>query len=149
MVTQGLNAWLPFSRSVILPVGPAKYSFEKVGSDYKLAMSVPGAASTILLDADLRVISAVFEPPQNLRITTEFKSGPDGYLLGSIRTEPTAGSEGGGEASFAYSYQTVQGFQLPLEVIVSPSTTKPWHFTLADCKAVTGIPVKGLPKSAP
>lgn len=29
MVTQGLNAWLPFSTNVILPVGPTKYNFQK------------------------------------------------------------------------------------------------------------------------
>jgi hypothetical protein len=149
MVTQGLNAWLPFSTNVILPVVPTRYSFEKFGSGYKLTMNGPGVASTILLDAGLRVTSGVAQRPQDLRFTTQFIEGPDGYLLQSVRTGSTRG-ETNGEATFAYSYQTVEGFQLPSEVVVSPSTTEPWRFSLVDCKVVQGIKVRvGPPPAAP
>lgn len=149
MVTQGLNAWLPFSTNVILPVGPTKYNFEKLDSGYKLTMSGPGVTSTILFDADLRVTSGVAQQPQDLRFTTQFIKGPDGYLLASVRTGSTSGDTSG-EATFAYTYQTVEGFQLPSEVTVSPAATEPWRFSLADCKVAKSVTVHvGPPPSAP
>jgi hypothetical protein len=140
MITQGLNAWLPFSTNVILPVGPTKYNFEKLDTGYKLTMSGPGVASTILLDAELRVTSGVAQQPQDLRFTTQFIKGPDGYLLESVRTGSTSGDTSG-DATFAFTYQTVEGFQLPSEVVVSPSTTEPWRFSLADCKVAKSATV--------
>jgi hypothetical protein len=144
MVTQGLNAWLPFSTNVILPVGPTKYNFQKLDSGYKLTMNGPGVAATILLDSDMHVTSGVGQLPQDLRFTTQFTNGPNGFLLESVRTGSPSGDTGG-DATFAYTYQTVQGFQLPLEITVSPATTKPWHFALNDCKIVNSIIIHVAP----
>ena len=38
MVSSGVNAWLPFSTNVILPLKPTKFSFQKKDTDYKLTM---------------------------------------------------------------------------------------------------------------
>jgi len=149
MITQGLNAWLPFSTNVILPVGPTKYSFQTLGSGYKLVMNGTNVAATILLDADLKVTSGVVQLPQDLRFTTEFETGPDGYLLKSVETGSTAESAVGGNATFAYTYQAVDGIQLPSEVIVSPATAKPFHLALTDCKVVKFAIVKVGPPPAP
>jgi hypothetical protein len=138
MASQGFDAWLPFSTNVILPMGTTKFSFQESNPGYKLTMSGPNVAATLLLDSDLRVTSGVSHLPQDLRFTTEFRPGPDGFLLQSVRTGSTSGGTGR-DATFAYTYQVVQGFQLPLEVTVSPATTEPWKFTLADCKVVSGI----------
>lgn len=144
MITQGLNAWLPFCTNVILPVGPTKYKFEKLDSGYKLTMNGPGVNATILLDSDLRVTSGVVQSPQDLRFTTEFGPGPDGLLLASVKTGSTTGDTNG-EARFAYTYQTMEEFQLPLEVTVSPSMNKPWQYALADCKVVKSITIHVAP----
>lgn len=145
MITQGLNAWLPFSTNVILPIGPTNYNFQSLGGGYKLTMDGPGVAATLLLDSELRVTSGVVQAPQDLRFTTEFEAGPDGYLLGSVRTGSTTGSDTGGEATFSYTYQMVEEFQLPSVVTVSPATTKPFQFTLTGCKVVKFVAVHVAP----
>ena len=147
MIPAGLSAWLPSSTNVILPVGPTKFNFQKIDPGYRLQMNGSGLEVTLLLTEDLRVTSEVSKLPQPMRATTEFSSGPDGFLLSSVKTAPTTDPNTNTEAGFAYTYQTVQGFQLPSLVTITPSTTEPWHYTLTDCKVMTGIMIEvGPPK---
>lgn len=74
-----------------------------------------------------------------MRFTTEFMNGPNGFLLESTKTWPATSTASDGEATFAYTYQTVQGFQLPSLVTVTASTSETWYYDLTDCKAMTGI----------
>jgi hypothetical protein len=147
MTSSGLNAWLPFSTNVILPVGPTKSVFEKVDAGYKLLMNGPGVTATLLLKEDLRITSVVSELPQPMRASTEFTTGPNGFLLSSVRTGPTTDPAMNNEATFAFTYQTVGGFQLPSMVTVTPATTEAWHYALTDCKAMRGVVIEvGPPK---
>ena len=142
MVSSGLNAWLPSSTNVVLPVGTTKYQFEKLPSGFKVLMTDDHVKGTLLLDADLRVASGEIELPQPMSFTTEFKSGPQGYVLSSIRTGPPPN-----DAAFAYTYQSVDGFQLPAEITVTPATTGEWQYRLTDCKVVKFVKLQvGLPK---
>lgn len=143
--SSGLNAWLPFSTNVILPVGGTSARFEKLDAGYKLSMVGVGVAATILLKDDLRITSVVSSRPQPMRATTEFAKGPDGYLPKLLEVGNTAGGSNG-RASFAYTYQAVDGFQLPDEVTVTAETQEVWKYSLKDCKAMKGIVIKGLPK---
>src|SRR5260370_3511076 len=59
MVSGGLNGWLPFSTNVILTTGRTKFNFEKINSGYKLVMTGPGVAATLLLGDDMRLTSPV------------------------------------------------------------------------------------------
>jgi hypothetical protein len=147
IVSSGLNAWLPFSTNVILPVQPTKSSFQKIDQGYKLTMNGRGVAATLLLKTDMRVTSGVVQPPQPMRFTTEFIDGPNGYLLASVRTGSTTSTDTDGVATFSYTYQAVQGFQLPSLVTVTSSSSEKWQYTLTDCKAMRGVIIKvGLPK---
>jgi hypothetical protein len=144
MISQGLDAWLPSAMNEILPMKPTKFSFEEMETGYKVTMTGTNVDGKLLLGQDLRVTSGVLQLPQPTRFTTSFIDGPQGYLLESVRTGATDGSTGG-EATFAYTYQSVENFQLPSVVTVRPSTTKPWHYGLTDCKIVTGIKIEVLP----
>jgi hypothetical protein len=142
MVSSGLNAWLPSSTNVVLPVGTTKYQFEKLPSGFRLSMKGDDVQGTLFLGADFRVSSGAMDLPQPMSFTTEFKSGPQGYLLNSIRTGPPPN-----DAEFAYTYQSVDGFQLPAEITVTPATTGKWQYQLNDCKVVKFVKLQvGLPK---
>jgi hypothetical protein len=147
MVSSGLNAWIPSSTNVILPVGKTQYAFEKLPSGYKLTMKGENVAGTLLLEPDLRVTSGVMQLPQPMRFSTNFEAGPQGFVLASVKTGQTTSTAAGGEATFAYTYQSVDGIQLPDMVTVTPATTGKWHYGLTDCKVVKFVRVQALPHS--
>jgi hypothetical protein len=105
-------------------------------------MNGKNGAGTLLLQPDLRLMSGVMQLPQPMRFSTDFKSGPQGFILSSVKTESTAN----GEATFAYTYQSVGEFQIPDTVTVAPATTGKWHYRLMDCKVVKFVKVNGLPR---
>ena len=141
MVSSGLNAWLPMSTNGILPAEKTQYKFEKQASGYELTMNGKNGAGTLLLQPDLRVMSGAMQLPQPMRFSTDFKSGPQGFVLSSVKTESTEN----GEATFAYTYQSVDQFQIPDMVTVTPATTGKWHYSLVDCKVVKFVKVDVLP----
>jgi hypothetical protein len=92
-------------------------------------MDGPGVASVLYLDSNLHLGSGTSTKPQPLRFTTTFSPGNNGLVLSSLAT-----GEKGEEASFSFDYQTADGFQLPANVTVAPSTKETWHYSLTDCK---------------
>lgn len=142
MVSSGLNAWLPFGANVILPVKPTKFIFKKSDAGYRLEMNGPGVEATLNLVPDLRITDVVSQLPQPLRFATVFITGPDGYLLQSVETSSNTRPDGDWESRFAYTYQAVQGVQIPLDVTVTMPTSEAWSYELNDCKVVTGIIVE-------
>jgi hypothetical protein len=145
IVAGGLNAWMPFGTNVILPTGTTKYAFQHVDTGYKLTLNGEGVDATLLLGSDLRMTSGVSQLPQPMRFSTNFIDGPDGYLLGSVKTASTSDASAAGEATFTYTWQTVQGFQLPSMIIVTPSNPESWRYNLTDCKVATGAVVNVTP----
>jgi|GEM_PF-1573040 len=147
MIAGGLNAWMPFSTNVILPVSPTKFNFEKIQSGYRLILNGSGVAATLLLGLDMRLTSGVSQLPQPMRFTTEFSQGSDGFLLSSVKTGDTTDAAATKDATFTYTYQPVRGFQLPATVTIKPAVPETWHYSLTDCKAMTGVTIKvALPK---
>jgi hypothetical protein len=144
MVAGGINAWMPFGKNIILPEGPTRYTFEKVNSGYKLALTGAGVTATLLLAEDLRITSGISQLPQATRFTTEFIKGPHGFLLGSVKTTDTNGPANQ-VAEFSYTYQDVNGFQIPSKVTVKPSTSEAWNYELTDCKVMKGVVLEVRP----
>jgi hypothetical protein len=136
-----LNAWVPSSSNVILPVGKTHYAFEKLPSGYELTMKGENVAGTLQLDTDLRVTSGVMQLPQPLQFWTSFEPGPQGFTLASVKTAADS------DVTFAYTYQSVDGIQIPDKVTVTPATTGKWHYRLTDCKVVKFVKVQLLPHS--
>jgi hypothetical protein len=141
IVKGGINAWIPFATNVILPIKPTRFAFQKAGTGYTVAMNGNGVDVTLLLGSDMRLTSGDSQLPQQMRFKTRFIDGPDGYLLESEAITPTDG-KGGGESAFNYKFQPLQSIQLPSEVTVTPANSEVWHFSLADCKLMTGITIK-------
>lgn len=145
MVSSGLNAWLPSSTNVILPVGKTQYAFEKLSSGYKLTMNGENIAGTLLLEPDLRVTNGTMQLPQPMRFSTNFEASPKGFVLTSVKTGQTTDTTAGGEATFAYTYQSVDEEQIPDVVTVTPATTGKWQYRLTNCKVIKFAKVQLLP----
>jgi hypothetical protein len=142
MVSSGLNAWLPFATNVILPVKPTTFTFQPVDAGFKVVMKGANISATLNLLPDMRITSVMSELPQPQHFVTEFTTGPNGYLIQSVKTGSGAEAQTSWEAIFAYRYQNIQGFQLPVEVAVTQvATEEKWEYSLDDCKVVTGTVV--------
>jgi hypothetical protein len=142
MVSSGLNAWLPFATNVILPVKPTTFTFQRLDTGFKVAMKGTNISATLNLLPDLRITNVISELPQPQHFATEFTSGPDGYLLKSVKTGSGADAQASWSNIFAYRYENIQGFQLPVEVAVTQlATGERWDYSLADCRATTGTVV--------
>lgn len=139
IVSSGLNAWLPFATNVILPVKPTTFTFQRVDAGFKVVMRGANVSAILNLLPDMRITSVTSELPQPQHFATEFISGPNGYLIHSVKTGSGADAQGSWNAIFSYDYQNIQGFQLPADVAVTQAATgESWDYSLSDCKAVTG-----------
>ena len=142
MVSSGLDAWLPFATNVILPVRPTTFTLQPVDTGLKVVMKGANVSATLNLLPDMRIASVISELPQPQQFVTEFATGPNGYLLQSVKTGSGAEGQASWDAIFAYRYQNIQGFQLPAEVAVTQvATGEKWDYSLDDCKAMTGAVV--------
>jgi hypothetical protein len=142
IVSSGINAWLPFAMDEILPLKPSKFSFQKVDTGFKVLMNGPNVSATLMLLPDMRISNVISELPQPLHFTTNFVSGPNGYLLQSVNTGPGTSDLDKWDASFTYTFQGLQGIQLPSGVTVTQSRTgEKWAYSLTGCKVMTGVKV--------
>lgn len=123
----------------MLPVGSTKFHFKKIDTGYALIMNGPGIKAKLQLSPDMRVTGGVTELPQPMHFSTEFAKGPDGFVLSSIKTGATTDMTAKYDASALFTYQTVQGIQIPASISVIPSTPETWDYALTDCKVNKGV----------
>jgi hypothetical protein len=142
----GLINWVPYAYGEVLPIDPTNYQFEKTATGYNLSMDGQGIAGKLILDHDLHLVSGIIDTSQHIEITTKFVSAPNGLVLAASSTD----TDHAGVARFSYTYQVVDGFQLPQHVGVASEQNKmTLNYTLADCKTQHGIVVRVAPPSRP
>lgn len=137
----GLNNWTPHADGEILPLGPTKYQFEKTPSGYKLSMQGENLDAVLTIDADLDILSGVVEKPMHIDMTTEFASGPHGLVLSKASTN----TNHLGTVKYAYTYQAIDGFQIPEAISLTSPQNATLDYKLTDCKTQHGIVVKVQP----
>jgi hypothetical protein len=142
LMQTGLNNWVPYAFGEVLPIGPTKYQFEKTETGYILSMDGQGITGKLILDQDLHLVSGIIDTSQHIEITTKFVRAPNGLVLAASSTD----TDHAGVARFTYTYQVVDGFQLPQHVgLTSEQNKMTLNFTLTDCKAQHGIIVHVAP----
>ena len=142
----GLNNWVPYAYGEILPISPTNYQFEKTATGYKLSMDGQGVAGKLILDHDLHLLSGILDTSQHIEITTKFVSAPNGLVLAASSTD----TDHAGVARFTYTYQVIDGFQLPQRVrLTSEQNKMTLNYTLTDCKAQHGVVVRVAPPPKP
>jgi hypothetical protein len=79
---------------------------------------------------------------KSIEITTRFVGAPNGLVLSASSTD----TNHAGVARFTYTYQVVDGFQLPHDLrLTSEQNKMTLNYTLTDCKAQHGIVVHVAP----
>ncbi len=142
LMQTGLNNWVPYAYGEVLPIAPTNYQFEKTTTGYNLSMAGQGITGKLILGPDLRVYEGVIDTSQHIEITTKFVDAPTGLLLAASTTDINHA----GVARFSYTYQLVDGFQLPQHVAVTSEQNRmTLNYTLTDCKTQHGIVVHVAP----
>jgi hypothetical protein len=147
LMQTGISNWVPYAYGEVFPIAPTNYQFEKTATGYNLSMDGKGITGKLILDRDLRLVSGTIDTQQqHIEITTRFVSAPDGLIL----AESSTNTDHAGVARFTYTYQVVDGFQLPWHVgLTSEQNKMTLNYTLTDCKAQRGIVVHVAPPTKP
>ncbi len=133
-VQKSLYVWLPASTNKILPNPATPVSFEQSSSGYKLAFKMQTSDIEMVLTPDMRLQGATSKAPQSEHFETEFASGQHGFLLTSFIMGEDGNSKQGHRLIFTYTYQTVDGVELPEHIaVIRESHHEVWRYRLRDC----------------
>ena len=133
-----LRTWLVASNNTLLPAPGTPVHFEAAASSYKLELKMRQFDVAMLLTRDMSLQSMAVKGSDGDRQDFRFDPGPHGFVLGSWTMGEDGDSKPGNHLIFTYTYQTVNGFQIPAQVSVNrESHHELWHYTLIDCKVTT------------
>jgi hypothetical protein len=137
-VQKSLYNWLPASTNVLLPAPATPVHFEPTPSGYKLVFKMENFDVEMALAPDMRLESAMAKGPQSDHFETLFAPGQHGFLLTSWTMTEDGNPEPGHRLIFTYTYQTVDGVQLPEHVaIIRESHHEVWRYRLSGCTVKT------------
>jgi len=133
-VQKSLYNWLAPSMNTLLPDPATPVHFEQSSYGYKLAFKMQAFDVEMVLAPDMRLQGATARGSQSDHFETVFAPGPHGFLLTSWTIGEDGNSELGHRLIFTYTYQTVDGVQLPEHVaIIRESHHEVWRYRLSDC----------------
>ena len=135
-VQKSLYNWLPASTNTLLPNPATPIIVQQSPSGYKLAFKMNTSDIEMVLGLDMRLQSATLKAPQSDHFETSFAPGKQGFLLTSLTMGEDGNSERGHRLIFNYTYQTVDGVQLPEHVaVIRESHHEVWRYRLSGCSA--------------
>jgi hypothetical protein len=135
---KGLYSWLQASTNTFLPNPGTPVIFKRSRSGYKLLFKIKNSDIEMVLDLGMRLQSASLKAPQSDHFETLFASGPHGFLLTSWTMGEDGNSKPGHRLIYTYTYQAVDGVQLPERVVITrESHHEVWRFRLSGCAVKT------------
>ena len=133
-----LNNWLGAGNNAMLPPENATIHIEPATSGYKLAFKVQTFDVEMMFAQDMSLLSEAVKGSTSDRRETDFRPGPQGFLMSSYRLGEDGDFKPGNRIILTYTYQTVAGFQLPEQVSINrESHRENWHYKLTGCTVET------------
>jgi len=133
-----LNSWLDASNNAMLPPESTPVHVEPSASGYKLEFKVQTFDVEMMFAHDMSLLSESEKGSASDRQETDFRPGPQGFLMTSYRLGEDGDFRPGNRIILTYTYQSVEGFQLPEQVsITRESHREVWHYKLSDCTVKT------------
>lgn len=133
-----LRTWLVASNNALLPPADTPVHFESSASGYKMGLQIKTFDVVMMLARDMSLQSMGVKGSDADRQEFEFHPGPQGFLLGSWTMGENGTFKPGNRLIFTYTYQIVDGFQIPAHMVVNrESHHEVWRYTLSDCKVTT------------
>jgi hypothetical protein len=129
-----LRTWLVASNNALLPVKGTPVHFESSTSGYKIEYKIKTFDVAMMLTPAMGLQSMGVKGSDADRQEFEFHPGPQGFLLGSWTMGEDGNFKQGNRLIFTYTYQTVDGFQIPAHMVVNrESHHEVWRYGLSDC----------------
>jgi hypothetical protein len=137
-VQYSLNNWLAAGNNAILPPEGTPVHVEPSASGYKLAFKVQTFDVEMMFAHDMSLQSEAANGSVSDRLETDFRPGPQGFLMTSFRQGEDGDFRPGNRIILTYTYQSVGGFQLPEQVSINrESHHETWHYKLTGCTVET------------
>jgi hypothetical protein len=133
-----LNSWLVASDNAMLPPEDTSVHVEPSTSGYKLEFKVQTFDVEMMFAPDMSLESEAAKGSASERRETDFRPGPQGFLMTSYRLGEDGDFRSGNRIILTYTYQSVGGFQLPEQVSINrESHREGWHYKLTGCTVET------------
>ncbi len=133
-----LNSWLGASNNAMLPPEGTPVHVELFASGYKLEFKVQTFDVEMVFAHDMSLQSEAARGSASDRRETEFRPGPQGFLMTSYRLGEDGDFRPGNRIILTYTYQSAGGFQLPEQVSIDrESHHEVWHYKLSGCTVET------------
>jgi len=133
-----LRTWLVASNNALLPPAATPVHFESSATGYKMVFKIRTFDVEMVLTHDLSLQRMGVKDSNDDRQEFEFRPGPQGFLLGSLTMGEDGTFKPGNRMIFTYTYQVVDGFQIPAQMVVNrESHHEVWRYSLNDCKVTT------------
>jgi len=129
-----VNNWLAAGNNAMLPPEGTPVHVEPSPAGYKLEFKIQTFDVEVLLAHDMSLQSEAAKGSTSDRRETEFRPGPQGFLLRSFKLGEDGDFRPGNRIILTYTYQSVGGFQIPEQIALSrESHHEAWHYKLTDC----------------
>jgi hypothetical protein len=131
-----LNNWLIAANNAMLPPEVTPVHVEPFAPGYKLDFKVQTFDVEMMFAHNMSLQSEAEKGSASDRRETDFRPGPQGFLMTSYRLGEDGDFRPGNRIIHTYTYQSVSGFQLPEQVSINrESHHEVWHYKLTGCTA--------------
>jgi len=129
-----LRNWLVASNNALLPSADTPAHFEPSKSGYNLELKIKNFDVAMALAHDMRLESIAVKGSESDRQLFTFKPGPQGFVVSNWTMGEDGDLKPGNRLIFGYTYQTIDGFQIPMQgVVIRESHREAWNYRLTDC----------------
>jgi hypothetical protein len=129
-----LRTWLVAANNALLPTIGTPVHFESSTSGSTMEFKIKTFDVAMMFKRDMSLQSMGVKDSDADRQDFEFHPGPQGLLLSSWTMGEDGNFKPGNRLIFTYTYQTVNGFQIPASVVVNrESHHEMWRYKLTDC----------------
>ena len=130
-----LRTWLVASNNALLPSPQTLVHFQTTPSGYNMGLKIKDFDVAMLLTHDMSLRSMAVKGSDGDRQEFEFDPAPQGFVLRSWTMGEDGNFKPGNRLVFTYTYQAVDGFQIPAQMTVNrESHHEVWRYSLSDCK---------------
>jgi hypothetical protein len=133
-----LRTWLVASTNALLPSAETPVHFDASKSGYEAGFKIKSFDVAMSLTRDFGLERMGVKSSDADRQEFDFHQGPQGFLLGTWTMGEDGDFKPGNHLIFTYTYQTIDGFQLPAHMVVNrESHHEVWRYNLTDCLVET------------